>query len=136
MTPDITEYIPQRAPFVMVDTVLQGNDKLSETTFTIKSDNIFVAQGKFTEPGLVENMAQTAAAGVGYRAHHLGVPPSVGYIGSLKNLFIDQLPAVGDVIRTAITYEHRIMNVYMVRGEVFLGNKIIAGCEMKIFAKE
>lgn len=136
MTPDIIEYIPQRAPFVMVDTVLQANDKVSETTFAIKGDNIFVENGRFTEPGLVENMAQTAAAGVGYRAHHRGVPPSVGYIGSLKNLYINQLPAVGDVIRTVITYEHRIMSVYMVKGEIFLGDTIIAGCEMKIFAKE
>lgn len=133
---DITKYIPQRAPFIMIDTVLQGGDKVSETTFTIRGDNIFVENGLFTEPGLVENMAQTAAAGVGYRAAHLNIAPSIGYIGSLKNVFIHRLPAVSDTIRTVITYEHHIMNVYMVKGEIFLGNTIIAGCEMKIFAKE
>jgi 3-hydroxyacyl-[acyl-carrier-protein] dehydratase len=135
-TPDITSYIPQRAPFIMVETVLHADDKSAATTFTIRNDNIFVQDGQFTEPGLVENMAQTAAAGVGYKAYQLNVPPSVGYIGSLRNLSIMALPKVNDVLHTVITYEHRIMNVHGVRGEVFVGEILIASCEMKIFERE
>jgi len=136
MTPDITTYIPQRHPFVMVDTVLRADEHIAETNFTIKSDNIFVQNGFFTEPGLVENMAQTGAAGVGYRASLLGIPPSVGYIGALKNLSIIRLPKINDTLRSEITWEHRIMQAHVVAGKIFVNDQLIASCEMKIFVKE
>ncbi|HMJ46203.1 MAG TPA: hypothetical protein VK498_02685, partial [Ferruginibacter sp.] len=62
----ILSYIPQRPPFVMVDKILSSGESSTRTSFIIHEKNIFVENGKFREPGLVENIAQTAAAGAGY----------------------------------------------------------------------
>ncbi len=130
---DVTQYIPQRAPFVMIDEIITAEEHLSKTSFTVRKGHLFVDNGKFTEAGLVENMAQTVAAGAGYRGTENGEKVSVGYIGALKNLKIDKLPSVGDTITTEVSFLHHIANVHVVQGRVYLGEEEIAGCEMKIF---
>ena len=133
---DITAYIPQRAPFVMVGAIDGADLQTSKTTFTILPDNIFVDNGFFTEPGLVENMAQTAAAGTGYRCQAEGKEVPVGYIGALKNLVIHELPRVGDTIQTEITFQHQVLNVHVVQGNIWMDGRHIASCELKIFLQE
>ena len=46
----------------------------------------------FKEPGLVENIAQTAAARAGYISHTENKPVLVGYIGAVNNLQVFSLP--------------------------------------------
>ena len=58
--------IPQRPPFVMIDKLLSFSETTTTTGLSIRADNIFVENGLFKEPGLVENIAQTAAARAGY----------------------------------------------------------------------
>lgn len=132
----ITAYIPQRNPFVMIDTILQADDKISKTEFSIRDGHLFVVNGCFTEPGLVENMAQTAAAGTGYKLQQEGKPTPVGYIGALKNLNIFSLPHTGDVITTEISFMMQVMNVHIVQGRIYNGGKEIANCELKIFLQQ
>jgi len=126
-------YIPQRPPFVMIDEVLSATETSSVCSFTIRTGHQFVENGVFTEPGLVENMAQTAAAGTGYFAAQQGNAAPVGFIGALKGLQIMELPKVGDTIVTTITFIHQIMNAHIVQGVVNLNDKQIATCELKIF---
>lgn len=135
-TADITNFIPQRAPFVMIDHIVSADEKLSVTTLDIREGHLFVQNGTFTEPGLVENMAQTAAAGTGYYAQLAGKQPVVGFIGALKNLNILALPKVGETITTEVSFLNQVMNVHIVQGRVYLNNKEIANCELKIFLQE
>lgn len=130
---DIIAYIPQRQPFVMVDEVLLADPKASKTSFLIKDDNIFVVSGLFTEPGLIENMAQTAAAGTGYRYAQKGEIVPVGFIASIKNLKIYTLPKTGDTLLTENIVVHTVMNVHVVEAAVYVGEEKVASCEMKIF---
>ena len=130
---DITTYIPQRAPFVMVGGVVNVEDKLYITRLVISDDNLFVVNGEFTEPGLVENMAQTAAAGTGYRYHQLGEVVPVGFIASIKNLKINSLPQTGDELITEVAIRHKVLNVHVVEAIVKCNDAQIASCEMKIF---
>ena len=130
---DITAYIPQRPPFVMVGEVLQADAKFSKTSFTIAADNLFVADDIFTEPGLVENMAQTAAAGTGYRYHQKGEQVPVGFIAAIKALKIYDRPKVGTTLYTEVEITHTLMNVHVVVATVYVNDKKIASCEMKIF---
>jgi len=62
----ILKLIPQRPPFVMVGELIEYNETGFTSTFSIDADNIFVKNGRFTEEGILENIAQTAAAGAGY----------------------------------------------------------------------
>lgn len=130
---DITTYIPQREPFVMVGTVLQADKDVTKASFTVPDDNIFSINGKFIEAGLVEHMAQTAASGTGYRYNQMGEEVPVGFIGAIKNLKINQLPNVGDELITEVNVIHKLLNVHVVEAIVFVDNKPIASCELKIF---
>lgn len=133
MNQDILNYIPQRAPFIMIGDVVRADETATHTTFKITADNLFVVNGQFTEPGLIENMAQTAGAGTGYLAKHDGKPQPKGYIAALKSVNIFSLPQVNDTIRTETTFMQNVLNFHQVSGRVMLGDKEIANCEFKIF---
>jgi predicted hotdog family 3-hydroxylacyl-ACP dehydratase len=130
---NITSLIPQRPPFVMIDRLIWNDEKKTRTAFVIEKDNIFLENGWFTEPGLVENIAQTAAARAGYMASLDNLPVRVGYIGALKNLIIYSLPIVDEELETEITLQHQIFDVSLVSGKVTCNRQVIAECEMKIF---
>lgn len=130
---NISALIPQQPPFVMVDELLFANDATSRTSFIIKEDNVLVDGGFFTEAGLMENMAQTAAAGAGYATINAGKPVEAGYIGAVKNFEVFSLPAVGDTLQTEIIFKEQVFNVTIVSGVVTCNNTNVASCEMKIF---
>ena len=123
--------IPQKPPMVMVDRILEVSGPSTVTAFTIRSDNIFVEKGFFREPGLIENMAQTAACGAGMKPGVSEAP--VGFIGGIKNLTITSLPKSGDTITTKVTVLHEVFDATIALGEVFCDQIRIASCELKIF---
>lgn len=128
------KYIPQAAPFVMIDELVSSDDTRTVCRFTITAGNIFIdSMGCFAEAGLVENMAQTAAAGTGFKAAAVNEAPPVGFIGQIKNLAIFRLPAVGDTIETTITQQNQVMNAILALGEIRLNQELIARAEYKIF---
>ncbi|MCB0423442.1 MAG: hypothetical protein KDD13_02310 [Mangrovimonas sp.] len=128
---DISHLIPQKAPFEMVDTLLGFSQTSVTSSFTIKSDNLFISNGKFTEEGLVENMAQTVALHTGFSYFIENKPAPTGYIGSIKTVEIFNLPAVKDTLTTTATILHEFMGVTMVEVIVKLGNLELAKGEMK-----
>ncbi len=130
---NILSFIPQRPPFVMVDELLFSDEKITRSKFLIKADNIFVENGCLKEPGLVENIAQTAAARAGYISNLENKPVSVGYIGAIKNLVINGFPKINEEIITEITIENQIFDVTLISGKIIYNDLILAQCEMKIF---
>lgn len=132
-TDDITNYIPQRTPIVMIGGILQVADKVTRTGLEIKADNVFVENGVLSTPGLTENIAQTAAARIGYIALQQNTPVPVGYIGAIKDLEIFDFPPVGAFIETTVEIQNEVFNATSVLGKVVLDGKVMAQCEMKIF---
>ena len=132
---NILSLIPQRPPFIMIDKLLYCGEKISRSALLISDDNIFVEKGEFREPGLVENIAQTAAARAGYISQKENKQVLTGYIGSIKNLEIHALPKTGDELVTQITIENQIFEVTLISGEITCNGKVMAQCEMKIFIK-
>ena len=133
---NITDLIPQKPPFVMVDKLLNFSETTTTTGFTIKADNIFVENGLFKEPGMVENIAQTAAARAGYIAKTENKPVLVGYIGAVNELQIFSLPKTGDELVTEITIENQIFDVTLISGKIICNSETIAQCKMKIFINQ
>lgn len=125
--------IPQRSPFVMIDKLLEVAETSTTSGFTILDNNIFVQDGIFKEPGLVENIAQTAAARAGYVSKTENKPVLVGYIGAVNNLQIFLLPKTGDELITEITIENQIFDVTLISGKITFNKQLIAQCNMKIF---
>lgn len=129
----ILELIPQRAPFVLVDEFVYEDEQTLYSLFRVPGDHVLVDGGLLSEGGLVENIAQTAAARAGYLCRKEGQPVPLGYIGAVQHLHIYDLPKVGDELRTTIIIKHQVFNSTQVEGTVRLGDKVLGSCEMKIF---
>lgn len=132
---NILPFIPQRPPFVMIDKLLYCSETISRSGLLIRDDNIFVENGEFREPGLVENIAQTAAARAGYISQMENKPVLTGYIGAVKNMEIYSFPKTGDELVTEITIENQIFDVTLISGKISCHEMVLAQCEMKIFIK-
>ena len=132
----ITSYIPQRPPFVMVDRLISCDETCSTTTLQVTAENVLVYNGELSEAGLMENVAQTAAAGVGYVTLKNNEPVLIGYIAGVKNLEIFALPKVGDVIETTVIIKTQIFDVTIISGSIKCKDELLATCEMKIFIKK
>lgn len=117
----------------MVDNILQSDEIIARSSLLVRQDNIFVSNGELGEPALVENIAQTAAAGMGLNSKAENKPVSVGYIGAISNLIIFALPKVGDVLETEIVTVNQVFNVSMISGKIWCNQVLFAQCEMKIF---
>jgi len=132
----IYDLIPQRPPMVMIDTVYESDDKTICTSLTVMEDNIFVSGTHLEEAGLIEHIAQTAAALAGYETAARGLPPELGYIGEAKNFECRCLPAVGETVRTRMEVVAKMADVTLVQAETSLDNTLAATCQMKIFIQK
>ena len=130
---NILDLIPQRAPIVMVDEFLGIEDKVSRTRFTVKKDNIFVDDELLSECGLIEHVAQSAAARVGYIFKSNNKPIPIGYIGAVNDFSIIKNPMIGDVITTTIETVQEVFAITLIQAQCHVGDTMIATCKMKIF---
>ena len=117
----------------MVDTLLGSDEKSTQTGFLVREDNRLVMDGVFSEAGLMENIAQTAAAGAGYRAMLENKPVTVGYIGSVKNFEVFDLPKINDELVTEVKIEDQVFTIIVISATVKRNNILMAQCEMNIF---
>lgn len=132
---DVIPLIPQKPPFVMVGKLVSINENTTLSSFTINDDNVFVKNGLFQEAGLMENIAQTAALRAGYIAQEENRPVAVGYIGAVSHFEIFELPHAGDEISTMIATQNQIFDITVLSGRVWLDDRLIAQCEMKVFSR-
>jgi predicted hotdog family 3-hydroxylacyl-ACP dehydratase len=129
----IEEYIPQRNPIIMIDSLVSCEGATTVSELEIRADNLFVQDDKLQLPGLVENIAQTAAARAGYLARQQQQAAPVGYIGALKNLVLHTLPKVGETIRTEVKVTNEVFGVTIIEGKSYSEELLLAETEMKIF---
>lgn len=132
---DILKYIPQRKPVVMVHELLEASDDHVVTQLAIEPDNVFLSSGKFAEPGMVENIAQSAAVHVGYQCSLKKLPIPIGYIAAVKDLKINLLPKQNSVIRTSVKVINKVLDITVVEGKIEFEGNVLCSCEMRIFAK-
>lgn len=128
--------IPQRPPIVMVDSFFGIEENCSYSGLTITSDNIFCEAGKLQEPGVIEHIAQSAAARIGFIYTRQGAQVPLGFIGSVDKLKIYNLPEVGMKLFTEITVVQEVFDITLVSAQVKAGEELIAECRMKIFIKK
>jgi len=119
----IEDLIPQKKPFVMVDKLLEYTTDKIVAGLTIEANNIFTKSKVFTEPGLIEHMAQSVALHTGYQYYLKNEPAPTGYIGSIKKIEIKKLPEQGKKIRTTVSILHEIMGVTLVSIRVELDDE-------------
>lgn len=130
-TISVTDLIPQKSPFVMIDKLLNFTQEEVVAGLAVESSNLFVKEAIFTEPGLIEHMAQSVALHTGCQYKLKNEPAPVGYIGSIKSVEIKELPKVNDELVTKVSILHEIMGVTLVNVSVSLNEKEIAKGQMK-----
>lgn len=131
----IENYIPQKAPIVMVGELISSDENATVSCLKIDAANIFVEDGQLEEAGIIENIAQTAALRMGYHASQTDSDnqPPVGFIGAISRLKIFNHPNVGEVLSTKVEVKNEIFGITLIQGSSHVGSTPIAECEMKIF---
>lgn len=141
---DIRNYLPHREPMLMVDLILTIDALSVETVFLIKEDNIFVDKNTFIEAGLIENVAQTCSSIVAQKyfaktdeEENVSV---IGFISTLKNLKIYQLPKVNNSIITRATLVSKFVGddytLCTMNCESFHGEVQLIECEINLFIQK
>ena len=91
--PAIEELLPQRAPMILLDSVIDDADGWIRCAATPRHDSPVARDGAV--PGIVafEYMAQCVAAYAGMRAHSDGRPVRIGYIIGARQttIYVDSL---------------------------------------------
>ena len=121
---------------IMIDALNYCEGATTKTTFTITRGNIFVKNDMLQEPGIIENIAQTAAVRAGFESKKTGQDPLLGFIGAIKDLKIYIFPKTGDILETTVIIKADVMDVTIIEGFSFCNGIKVAECEMKIFIKK
>lgn len=130
---DIHELLPQQEPFVMIDTLVHFDRTLTVTETLVKAENIFVENNSFSASGLMENIAQTCAARIGYvNKYILKKGIQLGFIGAVRNFEILALPQVGDMITTYVDVKEEVFGMTLAEARIESHGKTLVTTEMKI----
>ncbi|MBK8227979.1 MAG: hypothetical protein IPK70_12510 [Flavobacteriales bacterium] len=130
---DALALIPQKSPFVLVDTLIGAAPARYHSAFTVPAGHVLLRGSELSEAGLMENAAQTAAMGVGHLAKLQGAPPPLGFIGALSRIEVLALPSVGERIETVVELRHEVMSARVLEATVQRGQEVIARLELKVF---
>ncbi|MBR4815189.1 MAG: hypothetical protein IKZ67_06980 [Paludibacteraceae bacterium] len=124
-------FLPQRAPFLLVDRLLECEQHFCHTDFTIPVEHPMVREGHLSEGGIMENVAQTCATHIGYLSRHL--PIRIGVVASVKNVEIISLPKVGAHLETMVEEQGEpIFSVSIYNAKVFSEGTLVAQGEMRV----
>ena len=130
---DVLELLPQRPPFVMIDRLTHFDHVVATTEFEVRCENLFVEGCVLNPCALVENIAQTCAARMGYINQYVYKEEvKLGFIGSIKNLTIYRPVRVGEILHTSIAVMEEVMQLTLVNASVKVKDEVVAECEMKI----
>ena len=142
---DITKFLPHRPPMLLVSTMPQINETSVVTNFHITRDCIFVQNDYLTEPGLIENAAQTCSAIVGQSYFHIddleGTSNSViGYLSAIKKVVIHKLPKVGETLVTKAElisrYDTEGLSICTISCSSFRNDDLIVDCTLNCLIHE
>lgn len=128
----ITDLIPQRPPFVMVDRLTNCCMTDAVTELTVRSDNIFCDDGKLSQPGVLENMAQSCAARMGWLCMTRNEGVKIGVIGEIRNCVFIRQPKVGELITTRVHIVEDIFNLTLADATMYIGKEEVGRTTMKI----
>jgi len=127
----VATLLPQKFPFVMVDKMYTFSENMITTGLKIRAENIFVNNEYLLESGLIEHMAQSVALHTGYQFFLKNEQAPAGYIGSIKDIEIKQLPMLNDELQTTVTILQEFMGITLVDISTKLNKIEIAKGQMK-----
>ena len=134
---DLHTVLPQQEPFVMVGSLIAFDADSSVTETLIREDNIFVDNGHFSASGMMENIAQTCAARVGfYNKYVLHKDVQVGFIGAVRNYVVHSLAPVGEMVTTRVDILQDVLGMTLANAQVTCRGEVIAEAEIKLAVRQ
>jgi len=127
----VLQLIPQRFPMVMVDALLEYSETKVLSELEVRTENIFLQEGRLQESGLLEHMAQTVAMHTGYSFFIRHETAPTGYIGSIQKAEISRLPELGETICSEAEIIQEFMGVTLVDICTRANGHILATAQMK-----
>ena len=120
---DISSYIPQRPPFVFIDTIEDMNKKSARTCYAISDTCPLFSDGILPLSGLMENAAQTCSVIAGNR---------IAYLGAVKQMEVTRFPHVGETLCTEAVVKQEMLNISLIECITRIHGEIIATTTLKI----
>ena len=136
MTAAIETLIPHRAPMRWIDALTECSETTAVATATFSAAHFAVANGAVLEAALVECVAQTVAAALGWRAHAAGKTGAVnnGMLVAVTNFRVESRPEVGSVLRIEISERKRLGPMLMISGIISCGGTPVSSGELTLYA--
>ena len=131
---DVLTLLPQRPPFVMIDALTSLDEQHTTSRLTVRAGHLFLEPNGTLNPcALVENMAQTCAAGMGYVNRYVDKGPvRLGFIGGIKHLSVLRPVRLGETLTTCVEVVGAILQMTLVHCTVSVGSEVIATGDLKI----
>ncbi len=132
-TIDVHRLLPQQEPFVMIGRLEHFDMQRILTSLKIDESNIFVQDGQILATGLLESMAQTCAARIGYINRYIrNCDIEIGVIGAVNSLDLYNIAHVGQTIYTQAVILQDIFGMLLVQATVTCQDHVLARAEIKI----
>lgn len=130
---NIKTYIPQREPFILIDELVSADEKGFNSRFKVQTDTIFIENDTLSESALVENIAQTCAAGFGYLGSLSGGGEArLGFIGAVSRLEVFFSAKTRDQLETSVEIVNSFENIHLIEGIAKCNGVELLKCQMKI----
>lgn len=132
-TIDVHGLLPQQEPFVFISalTALGRSHVVTETA--VGSRCRLVSNGMMTTAGMIEMMAQTCAARVGYINKFIlkrGVVP--GLLAAVRGMSVSGHPRIGQTAVTSVVIEASAFGMTSARAEISAGGETMAVAEIRL----
>jgi predicted hotdog family 3-hydroxylacyl-ACP dehydratase len=137
MTAAIEEIIPHREPMRFVDALTDCAETTATATARFSSSHFAVADGTVMEGALVECMAQTVAAALGWRRRAGGNAAGAannGMLAAVSNFKFIAPPPLDQLLTIKIREVKRLGPMLRIEGSVFHGAELIAAGELSLYA--
>ena len=120
---DILSYIPQRPPFVFIDTIDELSENSARTRYAIPETCPLLLEDILPLSGLMENAAQTCSVIAGNK---------IAYLGAVKHMEVTRFPKVGEMLQTEAIVTQQMLNISLIECTARIQDEIIATAMLKI----
>ena len=134
--PAIEELIPHRPPMRWIDALTDCTETTATATARFTAEHFAVANGEVAETALVECVAQTVAAALGYRLRTGGNPggPNNGMLVAVSNFKIVARPQLDQMLTIEVRELKRLGPMLMIAGMISCEGRLIAQGELSLYA--
>jgi predicted hotdog family 3-hydroxylacyl-ACP dehydratase len=135
-SPAIEEFIPHRSPMRWIEALTDCTDTTARATANFTADHFAVSDGVVIETALVECVAQTVAAALGYRARASGKVGAAnnGMLAAVSNFKILSHPPLDKTLTIEVRELKRLGPMLLIAGTISFDGQLIATGELSLYA--